>query len=505
MKKCLFALAALSMLFACAPENNIDGGTQNNPEELTITGEALDVTYSSVTLTGYANLPDELVDAEVGIMYDKQQSFEGAKKVAATRIDDDNKFTVIATGLESSTTYYYKSYVQNGMTLKYGAVKSFTTSSSPVESVSLDKTEYTFIEIGSTLTLTATVLNADTPGEDVEWASDNEDVATVDADGLVTAKGNGTANITVTTKGQGKSATCVITVAQWVTSLSFYRTSLTMVIGAKDTLNVTRVLPENANDKTFTWSSSDGSVATVDDTGWITAIAKGNATIKATANDGSGVFASCSVDVCRIDIPEAVDMGTIVNGKNIKWASFNVGASSPEEYGLYYAWGETEPKTNYSWSNYQWGTSTSSLTKYNTKDSKGIVDNNMVLDPEDDVAQVKLGGGWRMPTDEEWMELMEKCTWSWTTNYKGSGVKGITVTATNGKSIFLPEAGRRSDFFPYDVDSFGYYWSSSLYESIPHFASGVEVVPGSLIVSKQSYNRCFGLSVRAVIPDIALH
>ena len=138
MKKCLFALAALSLIFACTPENNNNGGgSQNNPEELTITGDALDVTDCSATLTGYANLQFELGDAEVGIMYDKVKSFEAAKKVVATGLDGNNKFTVTATGLEPSTTYYFKSYVQ-GMAVKYGAVKSFTTKESTIPAGAVD-------------------------------------------------------------------------------------------------------------------------------------------------------------------------------------------------------------------------------------------------------------------------------------------------------------------------------------------------------------------------------
>ena len=138
MKKYLFALAALSLLFACTPENNNNGVTKNNGDELTITGEALNVTDYSATLTGYANLPFELGDAEGGIMYDKQQSFEDARKVAATGLDGNNKFTVSVTGLEPSTTYYYKSYVQNGMAVKYGAVKSFTTKESTIPAGAVD-------------------------------------------------------------------------------------------------------------------------------------------------------------------------------------------------------------------------------------------------------------------------------------------------------------------------------------------------------------------------------
>lgn len=143
MKK-FFALSAIVLLFAfvaCTPENSNNGkngGNQNDPEELTITGEALDVTDYSTTLTGFANLPLEFGDAEVGILYDKSQSFEDAKKVIATSLDGNNKFTVTATGLKPSTTYYYKSYVQNGMAVKYGAVKSFTTKESTIPAGAVD-------------------------------------------------------------------------------------------------------------------------------------------------------------------------------------------------------------------------------------------------------------------------------------------------------------------------------------------------------------------------------
>lgn len=416
MKKYLFALAALSLIFACTPENNNNvGGGQNNQDELTITGDAFDITDNSATLTGYANLPFELGDAEVGIMYDKGQSFEDATKIVATELDGNNKFMVTATGLKASTAYYFKSYVQNGMAVKYGTVKSFTTQSQKVTSITLDKS----------------------------W--------------------------------------------------------LPLLIDTDAVLSVTSVLPDNANDKTYTWSSSDNAIASVDNSGKVTARAKGNATIKVAANDGSGVFASCSVIV--YDRPDAVDMGTVVNGKNIKWASFNIGASSPEEYGFYYAWGETEPKDNYSWSTYKFRTSGDSysnvkFSKYNTSSSYGPVDNKTVLESSDDVASVKLGGKWRMPTDAEWTELRTKCIWTWTTNYNGTGVKGRIVTATNGNSIFLPAAGRRNDTGLYDAGSDGYFWSSSLFTDDPHYAWLVGF--GSDNVRRGRSYRCNGLSFRPV-------
>lgn len=341
MKKCLFALAALSLLFACTPENNNNGdGGQNNQDELTVTGEALEITDYSATLTGYANLPLELGDAEMGIMYDKVKSFEAAKKVVATGLDGNNKFTVTATGLEPSTTYYFKSYVQNGMAVKYGAVKSFTTKESTI------------------------------PGGAVDL-------------GIVMTRTDGT-------------------------TYKLY------------------------------WAKSNLS-----------------------------------------------DKGLCTN---------------PEDYGDYYAWGETEPKESYSWSTYKFGTSSlGPFSKYNTIGSYGSygpVDNKTVLEPEDDVAHVKLGGKWRMPTKAEWTELMAKCTWTWVTNYNGSGINGRLVQATNGNSIFLPAAGFQYDSGLGDAGYFGDYWSSSLDTGSPYRAWSVSFYCED--VNRGTDHRYYGQSVRPV-------
>ncbi len=147
-------------------------------------------------------------------------------------------------------------------------------------------------------------------------------------------------------------------------------------------------------------------------------------------------------------------------GLSVKWATCNVGATVPEEYGGYYAWGEIEEKSFYGWSTYKWcNGSKESITKYCTDSSFGIVDNKTVL--IDDVAHVKWGGTWRMPTIEEQKELLNNCTWTWTTQ---NGVKGYKVTSkTNGNSIFLPAAGYRYGTEVYGRGSDGYYWSSSLY------------------------------------------
>ena len=192
--------------------------------------------------------------------------------------------------------------------------------------------------------------------------------------------------------------------------------------------------------------------------------------------------------------PEYVDLGL-----SVKWATCNVGASAPEEYGDYFAWGEVVPKTTYNWSTYKYCKgSSSTLTKYCNNSSygnNGFTDNKTVLDLEDDAATVNWGGEWRMPTDAEMTELREKCTWTWTTQ---NGVKGYKVVGPNGNSIFLPAAGymRNSDLT--DAGSYGYDWSSSLRSDNPSFAYGVYF--NSDIVYWHYNKRYYGRSVRPVMP-----
>ena len=151
-------------------------------------------------------------------------------------------------------------------------------------------------------------------------------------------------------------------------------------------------------------------------------------------------------------------------GLSVKWATCNVGASKPEDYGDYFAWGETQPKSNYDWSTYKYcNGSYKTLTKYNNSSSYGTVDNKTTLDLSDDAARANWGGSWRMPTYAELTELRENCTWTWTTQ---NGVYGYKVASKKSgytnKFIFLPAAGYRLDSSPSYAGSFGNYWSSSL-------------------------------------------
>lgn len=149
-------------------------------------------------------------------------------------------------------------------------------------------------------------------------------------------------------------------------------------------------------------------------------------------------------------------------GLSVKWATCNVGAESPEDYGDYYAWGETTTKSDYDWDTYKWCEGTkNSMTKYCTNSDYGIVDNRKRLASSEDVATVKWGNKWRMPTKEEFHELVEDCTWTWTP----LGVNGMKVTGPNGNSIFLPAAGRCGGTgSPLSRGSVCFYWSASLSE-----------------------------------------
>ena len=187
---------------------------------------------------------------------------------------------------------------------------------------------------------------------------------------------------------------------------------------------------------------------------------------------------------------EYVDLGL---PSGLKWATCNVGASSPEEYGGYYAWGETEEKEDYDWSTYKWcNGSETSMTKYCTSSSNGAVDNKTVLDPEDDVAHVKWGGSWRMPTKAELDELCNNCTWTWTTQNDANGYK--VTSKINGNSIFLPATGFRSGTVVYSRGYNGSYWSSSLRGGYSAYRLYIDV---------GYYGRCYsnrseGYSVRPV-------
>ena len=181
------------------------------------------------------------------------------------------------------------------------------------------------------------------------------------------------------------------------------------------------------------------------------------------------------------------------------WATMNVGANSPEEYGDYFAWGETTPKDWYDWSTYKWwngGTDAYALTKYCNNSEfgyNGFTDNKTELDPEDDAATANWGPEWRMPSLAQIKELYMNCTWVWTTQ---NGINGRLFTASNGASLFLPATGDRWKGEFKNVGSWGYYWSRELFE-YPNSAWSLYYITNET-VGCNNVTRSYGFTVRAV-------
>ena len=279
-----------------------------------------------------------------------------------------------------------------------------------------------------------------------------------------------------------------------VSSISLDKKTLELTVDDTYQLTAT-VSPSNATAKNVSWVSDRLDVALPNYQGIITARNPGTATIIAYASNGEST--SCVVTVKEKEGPKAVDLGL---PSGLKWASCNVGATKPEQFGDYFSWGETETKNEYTWSTYKWGNgdwdADEHLSKYNTDPSCGNVDGNTMLLPEDDVAQDKWKGGWRMPTDAEWTELRDYCTWTWTVSYEGTGVAGYIVEGTKNSSIFLPATGHMEDEFVLDPGVNCGYWSSNIDPDNPAYAWFVYFEEGG--VYRTIGPRKYGYSVRPV-------
>lgn len=263
-------------------------------------------------------------------------------------------------------------------------------------------------------------------------------------------------------------------------------------------------------DGTITYYSNNTSVATVNaSTGLVKAVSEGNAIITAIIESASNKDVLSASYIINVDKAnqmnghEYVDLGL---PSGVKWATCNVGATSPEDYGDYFAWGETEGymsgKKIFNSGNYKWYMTTTSkdsygievitngYTKYVKKSDaskygyNGFYDDKTVLDLEDDAAHANWGGDWRMPTRAEQDELSNNCTWNWATL---NGKKGYKVIGPNGNFIFLPASGYRDSSLR-NADNNTVYWSSSLREGYSSY----------VFSSRICESRYIGLSVRAV-------
>ena len=254
--------------------------------------------------------------------------------------------------------------------------------------------------------------------------------------------------------------------------------------------------PENPQSEEIIWSFGDDDVAFLDKRGGtvnpnnLRSASVGQTTITATSVDG-GYRTAFNVTVTPAEYnKDYVDLGI-----GVKWATCNLGALSPEETGMIYRWGETVPinpnKSDHS--TYRWinpDTNPTTLTKYTQR--------NEILDPDDDVAHVRLGGKWRMPTFQEVSALANRCTWTLVKNYEDTGVDGVLVTGKNGNSIFFPFGGYYSGRFN-GKNSGMAIWSSTFYEN--SFAKALRCTSSSQVPQAATESVMYCFAIRPVYAD----
>lgn len=237
-----------------------------------------------------------------------------------------------------------------------------------------------------------------------------------------------------------------------MTSLSLDTTSLLLDVGNNYRLNPI-IVPEYASNKTIEWVSSDESIATISSGGVVTALKAGATMIYASSTDGTNYQTSCKVAVRNLsDHHDYIDLGL---PSGTLWATTNIGASSPEEQGYNYAWGELYPSGNF-WS---FDSKNYTIKKYNTSD------NLTELEPEDDVATVMWGNNWKLPTKDDFQELIDNCvvTYDYTSAATATelGTKDyvtLKITAQNGNYILLPQSAILASNDNIDI----IYWTSSI-------------------------------------------
>lgn len=267
-----------------------------------------------------------------------------------------------------------------------------------------------------------------------------------------------------------------------VTDITISPESVKLAVGETVQLTVT-MAPDNATDQEIEWSASNASIATVED-GFVTAIASGVTTITAKVGEASAicevmVFAQC----------DAVDLGL-----SVQWSSCNLGANVPEEFGDYYAWGETKTKQSFSWQNYKWCLD-GKITKYMYYEESG-------LEGVDDAAYALLGNHWRMPTAKECNELIDYCKWE---SAEVNGVTGWRVSSMfegfTDKSIFIPNAGYK-DGSTTRFSTEGFYWIKEFTFLVPECAlslrMSVDDFPPVYVDYAEMSLRYYGYPIRPV-------
>ena len=509
--------------------------------QASVTAEASEIQCNSATISGSLNVQSEGSFSKSAVVYysSSESTLEGLRSNGTRKtlaLGEDDSYNAALSSLSSSTSYNYvvvakvddvefvsevKSFktltiqasvtaeasdvqcksatisgsltVQSEGSFYKSATVYYSSSESTLEGLKFYGTKKTLTLIADgSYSATLSSLSSSTSYnyvvvakiDDVEFVSEVKSFKTLTIQASVTAEASdvqcksATISGSLTVQSEGsfyKSATVYYSSSEsTLEGLKFYGTKKTLTLIADGSYSAT--LSSLSSSTSYNYVV----VAKVDDVEFVSAI---------------GNFSTLTPPSGSVDL-----------GLSVLWASCNLGASKPTEYGDYYQWAGTKDVSDtgiyLDWSNcpYHSGSSYSSgWKKYNTISYYGIVDNKTVLESMDDVASVVLGGKWRMPTDAEWSELCntDNCSWAWTSI---DGVNGYKVQSKKSgytdNWIFLPAAGCRSYDLLSSVGSYGNYWSSSLFTDTPSLAY---IMYFSLDgIYRHYYDRYVGRSVRPV-------
>ena len=526
--------------------SEISSFTTKSIDAVVVTSSCENPGISVATISGsFEDKNIESFSKSVWFLWSKTASTLADLKTSGTKVsaslDNNGVFTASLKSLSSETMYYYVACSKVRDKEFYGEVKAFTTMDLD-DVVSLTTNAASGIQVLSATLNGALVVNSTESLSKTVWFLWSETATTIDGLRTVGKKANcilnseGAFSTTLTSLPYGAPIHYIA--CSKVYDKVFYGEVISL-----STINLDDVVNNNTEavsdidhysatlkgylsvdtneqiDKSvwFLWSKTASTIETL----------KINGTKVTCSLNSDGTYSkkitSLNSHVCfyYVAVAQVYDKeyygqveywesdGAIDLGLSVFWGTSNLNVSglcaNAQDYGQYYAWGEIEPKSDYSWSTYKWcNGSYKTLTKYNTSSSYGTVDNKAEFKDynyEDDAARKKLGSKWRIPTDAEWTELMNNCTWTWTSNYNGTGVAGRIVTSNKtgykDKSIFLPAAGCRTGTSTNIAGVKGCYSSSSISSDLPECASGV--IFDLDTVEKANFNRECGRSVRPVM------
>ena len=504
-------------------------GVTPTPIELpdVVTNEVTGITTMTATAGGEIISDGGSAITECGVCWstEGEPTLEGDH---ATANATTGAFTVSLTELTQNTTYYIRAYATNEAGTGYGEVLTFTTE----EEIVITTPTVTTAEVTEITTTTATVGGAITDAGN----------GTIEECGICYKTGNAdwtcvaleaTENAFSTTLSDLTPNTTYTVRAYSINEAGTgYGDVLTFTTEEEIVITAPTVTTAEVTEITTTTATVGGAITsdgngTVTESGicyktgneeWacVAIAATNNAfsmtltglapnityTVRAYATNEEGTGYGEEVSFTTLndgggDTHEYVDLGL---PSGLLWATCNVGANAPEDYGDYFAWGEATPKDTYNWNTYQYcNGSYNTLTKYCHKANygyNGFTDNLTTLLPEDDAATANWGSDWRMPTYEEWAELLANTTDTWT---QQNGVYGRLFIASNGNSLFLPATGYYEGSSLYGAPSYGFYWSSSLCTGrLSPNNAWVFYVESSYPGMEYIYGRNCGRSVRPV-------